>query len=204
MWPILVEQCDVEVSMDASDFEWGIHYDGRLLRGLWSDRLDPPEHINAKELTVLRIFLEEFLPASMSPRNLLWRTNSTMAMSYVIRQGGTQSLPLLRLATTILPFAHAQAIRILPVFVPSEENLLADAASRFRSLPDWRLREDVFRQIVERWGLPEVYLFATTASAHLPRFFAWGDAPAAEAYDALSQTWNFLLAYAFPPPALLS
>ena len=84
MWPILVEQCDVELSTDASDFGWGIHYDGRLLRGLWSDRLDPPEHINAKELTVLRIFLEEFLPASMSPRNLLWRMDSTTVMAYVI------------------------------------------------------------------------------------------------------------------------
>ena len=127
MWPILVGQCDVEVSTDASDIGWGIHHDGRLLRGLWSDRLDPPEHINAKELTVL-IFLEEFLPASMAPRNLLWRTDSTTAMSYVIRQGGTQSLSLLRLATAILPFAHAQEISILPVFVPLEENL-----------PDWRL-----------------------------------------------------------------
>ena len=31
-------------------------------------------------------------------------------------------------------------------------------------------------------------------------FFAWGDAPKAEALDALAQPWNIRLAYAFPTP----
>ena len=203
MWPLLMEDCDVEVSTDASDVGWGIHFDGRLISGAWSARLDAPDHINAKELMTLKIFLEEVLPTSTMPRKLLWRTDSTTAMSYVRRQGGTLSLPLLRLAAEILPFALLHSIRILPVFVPSEENLLADAASRFRTLPDWHLRADVFRLLVSRWGLPAIDLFATADSALLHRFYAWGDAAGAEAYDALAQTWNFPLAYAFPPPALL-
>merc|ERR1712015_317577 len=203
MWPIVVESCDLAVTTDASEFAWGIYSDGRLLQGRWSDRADVPEHINAKELLVLRIFLEKFLPPSSAPRNLLWRTDSTTAMAFVAHQGGTRSLPLLQQAAAILPLAHSLNLRILPVFLPSEENFYADAASRFRSLPDWRLRVDVFRRIVARWGLPDVDLFATTSSAQLPRFFAWGDAPTAEAYDALCQFWNFRLAYAFPPPALL-
>jgi len=203
MWPIVVESCNLEVTTDASDFAWGIYSDGRLLQGWWSDRADVPEHINAKELLVLRIYLEEFLPPSSTPRNILWRTDSTTALAFVAHQGGTRSLPLLQQAAAILPLAHSLQLRILPVYLPSEENFHADAASRFRSLPDWRLRSDVFRRIVARWGLPDVDLFATTSSAQLPHFFAWGDAPTAAAYDALSQFWNFRLAYAFPPPALL-
>ena len=46
-------------------------------------------------------------------------------------------------------------------------------------------------------------LFASTESTHLPRFFAWGEAPEAEALDALQQPWDFALAYAFPPPPIL-
>ena len=60
-----------------------------------------------------------------------------------------------------------------------------------------------FRQIVRRWGLPEIDLFASAESTHLPRFFAWGEAPEAEALDAFQQPWVFVTAYAFPPPPIL-
>ena len=44
--------------------------------------------------------------------------------------------------------------------------------------------------MVRQWTLPDINLFA------------WGDAPEAEALDALAQPWKFRLAYAFPPPLL--
>ena len=60
--------------------------------------------------------------------------DSTTAIAYMRNQGGTLSLPLLSLTTLILNFAHEWDIRILPVFVPSEENLLVNVASRFLTL----------------------------------------------------------------------
>ena len=81
--------------------------------------------------------------------------------------------------------------------------MIADAASRFSALPDWHLPPEIFRLVVSRWGLPEVDLFASTESAQVRRFFAWGAAPDALAYDALAQRWNFARAYAFPPPPIL-
>ena len=59
-----------------------------------------------------------------------------------------------------------------------------------------------FRCHLPCWGCPDIDLFATAASTHLPLFFAWGDAQEAEAFDALAQRWSFRLAYAFPPPLL--
>ena len=44
--------------------------------------------------------------------------------------------PLLLLTREVLLLAHSLRLRILPVFIPTEENLHADAASRFQSLPD--------------------------------------------------------------------
>ena len=165
--------------------------------------MDAPAHINAKELMALVIFLRVFLPPSVDARDLLWRTDSTTAIAYVKREGGTISLPLLLLAREVLLLAHSLRLRILPVFIPTEENLLADAASRFRSPPDWHLPPETFHRICRRFGRPEIDLFASAASAHLPRFFAWGNAHAAEAFDALAQRWEFVMAYAFPPPPLL-
>ena len=125
------------------------------------------------------------------------------SMAYVRRKGGTISRPLLLLARQILLLAHRRQIRILPVFASSEENLLADAASRFTTPCDWALPLTSFRRIVQRWTLPEIDLFASPKSALILRYFAWGEAPDAAALDALAQPWTFSLAYAFPPPALL-
>ena len=201
MWPLQIESCDLEVSTDASNLGWGIHFDGRLHQGRWD--ADAPAHINAKELFTLHIFLRDFLPSSILPRSLLWRTDNTTAMAYVKKEGGTISQSLLQIATQLLLLAEEKQIRILPVYVPSEENLLADAASRFQSLPDWHLNPSVFNMICRRWGSPVIDLFATDLSSQLPRFFAWGQSQRAEAFDALLQPWAFTLAYAFPPPALL-
>ena len=200
MWSLRIEDCDEEVSTDASDVGWGIHFRGHLHRGRWG--VDAPVHINAKELFTLLIFLRDFLPPS-DRRALLWRTDSTTAIAYIRKEGGTVSPVLLEIATEILSLAHLRSLRILPVYVPSEENLLADAASRFLDLPDWHLRHDLFLRLISLWGQPTIDLFATESSAQVDRFFAWGDAQGAEAFDALAQLWDFPLAYAFPPPPLL-
>ena len=66
-------------------------------------------------------------------------------------------------------------------------------------LPDWSLPTKFFRRMVRRWTLPDLFAM----SALILHFFPLGDAPEAEALDALAQPWNFRLAYTFPPPLLL-
>ena len=61
----------------------------------------------------------------------------------------------------------------------------------------------IFLRLVALWGRPTIDLFATESSKQVDRFFAWGNAQGAEAFDALAQLWDFPLAYAFPPPPLL-
>ena len=199
MWPLQMETCNLEVATDASDSGWGIHYNGNLFQGRWP--VDAPLHINARELHTLLIFLRDYLPPSLTGKSILWHTDSSTAIAYIRKEGGTVSLVLLGIAAEIL--LHRRQLRVRPVFLPSEENLLADAASRFQVLPDWHLHSNLFQQFVRRWGLPEIDLFATHLSAHLDRFFAWGQSQEAEGFDALAQEWNFLLAYAFPPPAII-
>ena len=171
--------------------------------GRMDGRVDAPLHINAKELTVLHIFLEKFLHESPVPRRLLWHADSTTAIAYMANQGGTLSRPLLDLAMSILNFTHNRQVQILPVFVPSAENLLADVVVRFLTLSDWHLHWSAFKSIINHWGLPEIDLFTTEESSHLPRFYTWGDAGGPEAFNALEQVWNFQIAYAFSILALL-
>ena len=87
MWYPQLEDCTMEVLMDASNTGWGIYFCGQLHRGLWASVADAPVHINAKELIGLLYFLWDFLPQSVDPIDLLgertaplpWRTSGKVA-----------------------------------------------------------------------------------------------------------------------------
>jgi hypothetical protein len=85
----------------------------------------------------LWIFLDCILPQSLSQRNILWRIDNTTALAYVKKEGETCSLQVLEIAEKILIKARQMSVCILPVFIPTGENILADAASRFQEIPDW-------------------------------------------------------------------
>jgi hypothetical protein len=72
-----------------------------------------------------------------------------------------------------------------------------------QEIPDWQLHPSVFRAITARWGSPSIDLFASCASKQTQRFFSWDTSHNPEAVDALSQEWDFTLAYAFLPIPLL-
>ena len=202
IWSPALEDADLRVATDSSDNGWGLFFEGQMESGRWG--VLAPLHINVKETMTLLIFLRDFLPSVQRPvKVILWETDSTTALAYIAKEGGTQSLPLLEVATKILLLAAEMKVSILPVYVPSEENLHADFASRFKEMPDLHLRRQTFLDICRLWGSPEIDLFASPKSAQLPRFLAWGEAPSAEAFDALSLPWNFSLAYAFPPIPLV-
>jgi hypothetical protein len=145
-----------------------------------------------KEITALWIFVSEILPASTRLTSILWRINNTAAQVHIRKEGGLRGRALLLLA-------HQRQLRILPAFIPSEENVQADAASRFQLVPDWHLAPTVFLQISSLWGPPQIDLFASRQSAQTLRFMSWRAADSPEAIDSLSMRWDFSLTFLFPP-----
>jgi hypothetical protein len=126
-----------------------------------------------------------------------------MALAYIKKEGGLVNWQLLDLSEKILILAHQRCIRLFPVYIPSEENLQADAALKFESLPDWHLSPSVFWRICAALGTSQINLFASKASSQTRRFFSWNTLDRPEAVDTLSQVWDFDLAYAFPHVPLL-
>jgi hypothetical protein len=131
----------------------------------------------------LWIFLMEVLPVSTRLTSILWRIDNTAALAHIRKA-----------AERILLLAHQRQISILPAFIPSEENVQADAASRFQSVPDWHLAPYVFHLISSLWGQPQIDLFASRQSAQTQRFMSWRAADNLEAIDSLSMRWDFNLA----------
>jgi hypothetical protein len=158
---------------------------------------------SVKEIGVLWIFLTRILPPSTRQTSILWRIDNTAALSHIRKESGLKGRILLEWAEKILLLAHQRHLCFLSAFIPSVENLQADAASRFQSLPDWHLSPEVFLQITALRGLPQIDLFASRHSVQTICFFSWDAADSLEAIDGLSQIWDFDLAFLFPPIPLL-
>jgi hypothetical protein len=185
LWHLSPEDCDLEVQTDASKERFGVWFQGYLHQGRWDS------------------ILAFILPKSSRPCNILWRVDNTTALAYFKKKGGTISPQVLAEAEKALVLAHQMSVRILPVYIPTKENILADAESRFQEIPDWNLHPYVFKAITARWGFPVINLFASDASKQTKLFYSWNAFDNPEGVDALSQRWDFTLAYAFPPVALL-
>ena len=81
-----------------------------------------------------------------------------------------------------------------------EENWEADRESRlFNDRTEWSLKKSVFSQIANKWGLPEIDLFAARINTQLPRFVSWKPDPESCFVDAFTTDWERLNFYAFPP-----
>jgi hypothetical protein len=153
--------------------------------------------------SVLWIFLARIFPPSTCQTSILWRIDNTMSLAHIRKEGGLRGRAFLEGAERILLLAHQRQLRLLPAYMPSEENVQADAALRFHSIPDWHLAPRVFHWISLLRGPPQIDLFASRQSAQTRRFFSWNASDVPEAIDALSQKWDFKLAFLFSPIPLI-
>ena len=185
------------VSTDASLQGWGALCEGEAVRGVWSSaqrRL----HINHLELLATFLALKHFCPVLMD-HHVLVRTDNTTVVSYINRQGGTRSLPLLELSRSLLLWCSVHFLSLRATHVPGHLNLGPDLLSRGGPLArEWRLHPEVVAQIWDRFGRAEVDLFASRANTHCPLFFSMTDCNAPLGMDALAHAWPNVLLYAFP------
>ena len=90
--------------------------------------------------------------------------------------------------------------------VSGKVNLLAEAASRkFNDIHEWKLNEDIFKELCGDFVVPIIDLFASGLYKEVPCFCSWKPDLDAEHFDAFSIHWSqFEMIYAFPPFALIA
>ena len=95
-------------------------------------------------------------------------------------------------------------IRLAPQFIPGIHNVLADSLSRPHQLPssEWSLNMDVFQSLTHQWPVM-IDLFATSDNHCCSIYFLPYRDPLSAGTDALLQSWDGLLAYAFPTWSIL-
>ena len=201
--PFYTPPTSVTLVTDASLSGWGGHVGHHKAAGRWTGQWLQC-HINLLELEAVRLSALQFLE-HLRGRSVLLRTDNTTVVSYINRQGGTHSHTLWRLTKDLLSWAMSHKISIHAVHLPGKENTIADLLSRLSDSPtEWSLQETVAHKIWVRYGRPEVDLFAAPDNHKLRTFCALTPHPRAWRVDAFTCNWRDLVAYAFPPPALIA
>ena len=129
---------------------------------------------------------------------------NTSALSYLVKMGGTQNQVMLDLSKEIWAYLIKHKITITVEYLPSKLNFIADWESRnVRDQSGWKLSPKIFQMICQKWGTPDMDLFASRISHQVQAYMAWKPDPGSRATDALQQSWKYLFPYAFPPFSLI-
>lgn len=167
------------------------------------------KHINWHELVSHLKGLQALdleVPGLLFNASILNRTDNTVAMSYVNRQGGR--IPLLSLAAEALWYwLLDRGLQIRSDFIAGVDNTLADTASRWwLDLMEWHLVPRLFNRFHSdrRFGPFSVDAFATRVNCQIPRFWSrYADPDSPQSADAFKHLWTHENLWLCPPPALI-
>ena len=194
-----VRETDPVVTLftDASNEGWGAHLEDRTAGGRWTEQ-EKEAHINVLELKAILFGLKALCELEDTHIKIL--TDNTTALAYVKHHGGVRSEECDRVAQEIWEWAEDRQVWLSIAHIPGADNKVADFKSRnFEDNLEWQLGEKVFRRIVDRFGEPEIDLFATRLNCKVLCFVSWQPDPEAWLVDAFAWSWTGLKFYAFPP-----
>lgn len=195
---ILLPPITKVIFTDASSLGWGIHSNGVSNGARW--KLEEQKfHINILELIAIKKGVKSFCQTERDLHIKVMSDNAT-AVSYIKNLGGTKSVLCNKIAKDIWLWCKARNIWITIAFIPGKLNTEADKASRkFKENTEWMLSTSVFRSIVEKFGQPDIDLFASAENKQIDKYISWRPEPEALAIDAFTMEWKENFFYIFPP-----
>ncbi|XP_044005613.1 uncharacterized protein LOC122850548 [Aphidius gifuensis] len=124
--------------------------------------------------------------------------------SYVNKMGGIRFPHLNKITKELWDWCESRKIWVFAEYIPSKENTEADTESRITNLDtEWELNDKNYKTIVDKFGKPEIDLFATRCNKKCNKFCSWQRDPEALVINAFTMNWEKYFWYAFPPFALI-
>ena len=192
-----------EVTCDASKSGWGCWTsDNKEAFGFWSS-LEKEKHINILEFFAVSFAFQCFFRYSFD-MNILIKTDSQTAVSFINKQGGTSSARLCDMALDLWEFCIERKLSIVAVHIPGIKNTRADRLSRLvNSDHSYFLVENYFNLIKE--NLPfslKIDCFASRLNFKLENFISRFLDPLSSCIDAFTVKWVDHV-YLFPPISIV-
>ena len=200
--PVRLVKPSVELHTDASGVGWGATNLRSPTGGRWNE--DELQRAHNNEINYLETLAVGFALRAYCSENsdihVLLRIDNTTAVAYINKMGGTKSIDCNFVATEIWNWCMNRNIWLTASHLPGSSNVVADRMSRkFSDNTEWMLDKEVFNQIVQEFGLPDIDLFASRLNRQLDKYISWRPEPEAMAVDAFTVDWGTLQFYAFPP-----
>lgn len=197
-----IQKAPVVVTTDASSKGWGAHTDSQWLQGAWPKTWTEASS-NLRELAAVWEALKELSPA-LQGKDVRILSDNTTTVAYLNKQGGTKCRSLCRLTAKIFAWAEGNIRSLSAVHLKGIDNIAADFLSRITlQKGEWSLNPDIFAKITEKFGLPQIDLFASSQNHQVQAFYSLCHKDRPLAVDAFSQPWSQGLLYAFPPFSLI-
>lgn len=194
---------DIWLHTDASTTGWGAVCEQGSKGGIWSEE-EKSQHINILELMAVMEGLMHYFN-TFSEVQIKVSIDNTTAIAYLKHMGGTKSEKCMLMAKRIWNWCEQRRIWLVPCHIPGVENVMADRESRqISENTEWQLSQEIFQIIVNKWGRPDIDLFATAETTKCKHYVSWLPDKNATCIDAFCIKWNvFNMPYIFPPFRLL-
>ncbi|KAJ8912752.1 hypothetical protein NQ315_016708 [Exocentrus adspersus] len=196
------ELFSMEIFSDASPTRWGASSGGVRCHGFWDDG-ERQMHINLLEIKAA--FYALSLSKDAEHTRILLRIDNQTAISCINRGGSIKYSFLNEAATELWRWCENKKISIFAAYIPSSQNIEADRESRSDSFDtEYQLNNTVFGKILQEFGTPEIYLFASRIKTKCETYVSWFPDPGSLSVDAFTLNWTQYFFYAFPPFAIIA
>ena len=199
------EPVPIIISTDASMTGWGASSGDYHAHGTWTE-LEQKDHINLLELKAAFLGLKALhKQIDLYGRKVVVQMDNTTAVAHVNHMGSSRAVAADSLARELWLWAMEREMDLSATYIPGESNVIADTLSRqkFSDAVVWELKQKYFDVLAERWGTPDVDLFASRHNNKLAHYIAWDPDPYAYHTDAFTLKWSGYV-YCFPPYKLLA
>uniref|UniRef100_A0A914YL49 Reverse transcriptase domain-containing protein n=1 Tax=Panagrolaimus superbus TaxID=310955 RepID=A0A914YL49_9BILA len=188
----------ISIKTDASLEGWGFYCGDISSGGRWN-KTEKKLHINALELKAVFLSLKTACKDCFNTSIRIESDNIT-TVAFINRRGGTRSRSLQKVAHELWMWALERRLFLIASHIPGVSNIEADLESRrFKECCEWSLASQTVKILFDKWGIPEVDLFASRLNHKCDRYFSFNPDPNAEGTDAFAHNWKDFNAYAFPP-----
>ncbi|KAK3099363.1 hypothetical protein FSP39_003273 [Pinctada imbricata] len=190
------------ITSDASLLGWGAYANNEKAGGRWT-AIEAENHINYLELLACFLALKSFESNILHLHVRLYLDNQT-AISYINNMGGIVSENCDELSKEIWNWCIKRNIWLTACYIPGVSNTVADSLSRkFDDQIEWMLNKSVFNQLINKWGKPDIDLFASRLNKQVSTFCSYRPDPEATFINAFSISWHNFYAYLNPPFSIL-
>ena len=142
------------------------------------------------------------LTDKLAHESVLWYSDN-WNVSRILEVGSSKD-HLQSLALEIFAARVRNDIKLIPCWLPREENEFADALSKFKDTDDWGLDHESFDFIQKKFGRLDIDRFADSNNAKLLRFDARFHCPGCETVNTFTANWSKDFNWWCPPISLIA